>query len=395
MIMKKPYIIIFLLASALFSSFTSFSQWQQAAGTAGLNIQSLITNGMYNFAGGSTGAYLSTDNGANYILSNNGNDAVGPTRGFAKNNNYVYTCTSQGVFRSSDYGATWMSTSSGISNLLNHGILNVGTKLFLVGVGGVYKSEDNGDNWTAAGLTGTDVRSIAAMQDTLYIGTLNSGIYKSTDWGGDWMSINNGLGSSSGFRAMECKGDIVFAAGPIGTGVYRSTDFGANWALLSGGLASSSYRGFASNEQLIVAGSFGRGVFYSTNNGDSWTQINSGLTDTTIFDLALNDNYLIAATNTQGVFRFPLMALFSGAEQLNSNKPIILYPNPTNNQLNFQLSTKQETACYVIYNYFGQEVGNGSLNTGANSIDTTPLKAGVYYLKIGDKISQKHKFIIQ
>ena len=350
---------------------------------------------MYNFAGGSTGAYLSTDNGANYILSNNGNDAVGPTRGFAKNNNYVYTCTSQGVFRSSDNGASWMSTSSGISNLLNHGIINVGTKLFLVGVGGVYKSEDNGDNWSAAGLTGTDVRSITAMQDTLYVGTLNSGIYKSTDWGANWVSINNGLGSSSGFRAMECKGDIVFAAGPIGTGVYRSTDFGANWALLSGGLASSSYRGFASNEQLIVAGSFGRGVFYSTNNGDSWTQINSGLTDTTIFDLALNDNYLIAATNTQGVFRFPLMALFSGTEQLNSNEPIVLYPNPTNNQLNFQLSTKQETACYVIFNYFGQEVGNGSLNNGANSIDTSPLKAGVYYLKIGDKISQKYKFIIQ
>jgi hypothetical protein len=209
------------------------------------------------------------------------------------------------------------------------------------------------------------------------------------------VSINNGLGSSSGFRAMGCKGNTLFAAGPIGTGVYRSTDFGANWALLSGGLPTSSYRGFASNDQLIVAGSFGRGVFYSTNNGDSWTQINSGLTDTTIFDLALNDNYLIAATNTQGVFRFPLMALFSGTEQLNSNEPIILYPNPTKNQLNFQLSTKQETACYVIYNYFGQEVGNGSLNNGANSIDTSPLKAGVYYLKIGDEISQKHKFIIQ
>ena len=393
--MKKTTINIFLLASALFSSFNSFSQWQQAAGTAGLNIQSLITNGMYNFAGGSTGAYLSTDNGANYILSNNGNDAVGPTRGFAKNNNYVYTCTSQGVFRSSDNGATWISSSSGISNLLNHGILNVGTKLFLVGVGGVYKSEDNGDNWSAAGLSGTDVRSIAAMQDTLYIGTLNSGIYKSTDWGANWVSINNGLGSSSGFRAMECKGNTLFAAGPIGTGVYRSIDFGANWTLLSGGLPTSSYRGFASNDQLIVAGSFGRGVFYSTNNGDSWTQINSGLTDTTIFDLALNDNYLIAATNTQGVFRFPLMALFSGTEQLNSNEPIVLYPNPTKNQLNFQLSTKQETACYVIFNYFGQEVGNGSLNNGANSIDTSPLKAGVYYLKIGDEISQKHKFIIQ
>jgi len=395
MVMKNTNINIFLLASLLFSPFACISQWQQTTGTAGLNTQSLLTNGIYNFAGGATGAYLSIDNGANYVLSNNGNDAVGPTRGFAKNSTYVYTCTSQGVYRSSDNGANWMSTSSGISNLLTSGIINVGTKLFVVGVGGIYKSEDNGSNWTAAGLAGTDVRSITAMQDTLYIGTFNSGIYKSTDWGANWISINNGLGSSSAFRAMECKGNTLFAAGPIGTGVYRSTDFGANWALLSGGLPPSSYRGFASNAQLIVAGSFGRGVFYSANNGDSWTQINSGLTDTTIFDLEFNDNYLIAATNTQGVFRFPLAALFSGTEQLVSSEPIVLYPNPTKNQLNFNLHSLQEAVRYVIYNYAGQEAGKGWLHDGDNSIDTTPLKEGVYYLEIDEKMGHKHKFIIQ
>ena len=81
--MKKTCINFFIWASILFSPIASFSQWQQADGTDGLNIQSLITNGMYNFAGGSTGAYLSTDNGANYVLSNNGNDAVGPTRGLS------------------------------------------------------------------------------------------------------------------------------------------------------------------------------------------------------------------------------------------------------------------------------------------------------------------------
>ncbi len=202
MVMKNTHINIFLLASLLFSPFACISQWQQTTGTAGLNTQSLLTNGIYNFAGGATGAYLSIDNGANYVLSNNGNDAVGPTRGFAKNSTYVYTCTSQGVYRSSDNGANWMSTSSGISNLLTSGIINVGTKLFVVGVGGIYKSEDNGSNWTAAGLAGTDVRSITAMQDTLYIGTFNSGIYKSTDWGANWISINKGLGSSSAFRSM-------------------------------------------------------------------------------------------------------------------------------------------------------------------------------------------------
>ena len=41
-----------------------FAQWQACNGTAGLNMQSLLTNGNYNFAGGATGAYLSSDSAA-------------------------------------------------------------------------------------------------------------------------------------------------------------------------------------------------------------------------------------------------------------------------------------------------------------------------------------------
>lgn len=284
----------------------TIGQWQQSVGTAGLNMQSLLTYGNYNFAGGQTGAYLSTDTAANYASANSGNDAVGPTRGFTKDNTFIYTCTSQGVYRSSNNGATWVSKSSGLSDLRGSGVLNVGTKLFYVGPTGVFVSTNQGDSWNAAGLSGTDVRSIAAISNTLFIGTNSAGIYKSVDWGANWVAINNGLNGALNFRAIESKGNTLFAGGPTGTGVFRSLDFGANWTLLSGGLASSSYRGFASNNDLIVAGSFGAGVFYSKDDGNTWTAINTGLTDLTIFDIELNDKYIIAATNTQGVFRYAL-----------------------------------------------------------------------------------------
>ena len=228
-------------------SVSAYGQWQQSAGTVGLNMQSLLTNGIYNFAGGQTGTYLSSDSAANYSLSNTGNDNIGPTRGFTKDNNYIYTCTSQGAFRSADNGATWISKSVGLTNLLGGGILKVGTRLFYVGPTGVFMSTDQGDNWRAAGLSATDVRCITAINDTLFVGTNGAGIYKSIDWGVNWIQINNGLGGSKNFRAIESKGNTLFTGGPIGTGVYRSTDFGDNWTLLGGGLASVSYRGFASN----------------------------------------------------------------------------------------------------------------------------------------------------
>ena len=64
--MKKLQIILLLSLSS-----SAFGQWQQSTGTLGLNMQSLLTNGSYNFSGGQTGAYLSIDSAASYISSNN------------------------------------------------------------------------------------------------------------------------------------------------------------------------------------------------------------------------------------------------------------------------------------------------------------------------------------
>jgi hypothetical protein len=378
-------------------SFSSYGQWQQCAGTTSLNMQALLTNGIFNFAGGQTGSYLSTDSAANYTLSNNGNDAVGPTRGYTKDNNYIYTCTSQGAFRSSDNGTTWVSKSVGLTNLLGGGILKVGTRLFYVGPTGVFLSTDQGDNWSAAGLSTTDVRCIAAINDTLFVGTNGAGIYKSIDWGANWVAVNNGLGASVNFRAIEAKGNTLFAAGPTGTGVYRSTNFGVNWTLLGGGLASSSYRGFASNSQLIVAGSFGAGVFYSTDNGDNWTTINNGLTDLTIFDLELNDNYIIAATNTQGVFRFALsnLSLSTGISDFDVKNVISLFPNPTTNQINLKSDYKLIGTAYIVYDNLGKSVFSGIINNENTLIEMENFPKGIYILSVENSSKQIFKIIKQ
>jgi len=382
----------FLLFS--FFSISAYGQWQQSAGTAGLNMQSLLTNGTYNFAGGRTGAYRSTDSAANYSLSNSGNDNVGPTRGFTKDNNYIFTCTSQGAFRSSDSGATWASVSVGLTNLLGSGILMVGTRLFYVGPTGVFMSTDQGDNWNAAGLSTTDVRCITAINDTLFVGTNGAGIYKSIDWGANWVPINNGLGGSTNFRAIESQGDILFAGGQIGTGVYRSKDFGANWTLLGGGLASGSYRGFASNSQLIIAGSFGAGVFYSTDNGNNWTAINSGLTDLTIFDLELNDNYIIAATNTQGVFRFPLSSLNLSTEiqDIDTKSTISIFPNPAANEINISVNLELLASVYNVYDCSGKTMLTGKIDSEKTILELDHLEEGIYFLIVGEY--HQRKFII-
>ncbi|NBX33049.1 MAG: hypothetical protein EBR07_10055, partial [Planctomycetes bacterium] len=58
-------------------------QWHQSTGTASLNMQSLLARNGFVFAGGATGAYRSSDAAASFAAANSGNDAVGPTRGYA------------------------------------------------------------------------------------------------------------------------------------------------------------------------------------------------------------------------------------------------------------------------------------------------------------------------
>ena len=292
-------------------SIISNAQWQQCVGSENLDVQSVHTFNNFDFFGGASGAYRSSDESATYIFSNSGNDSVGPTRGMTSDDTYIYTCTSQGVFRSTDNGVNWGQKNNGLTQMLCHGIIAADGKLFLSTLSGVFKSLDQGDNWVAAGMTGIDSRSICCMQDSiLFVGTQGQGIYKSIDDGQNWTAVSSGITSTS-FRAMEAKGTTVFAGGQNGTGVYRSLDYGATWSLLSNGIISNSYRGFASNSNLIVAGGTSQGVFYSLDNGDTWTQINQGLLDLNVFDLEITNNYIIAGTHSKGVFRFPLSELTS------------------------------------------------------------------------------------
>ena len=298
----------FVAMLALASSAPAFAQWEQATGTAGLNMQSLLSRNGFAYAGGATGAYRSADGGASFVPSNTGNDAAGPTRCFATDESYVYTSTSQGVFRSADDGATWIARSVGLPQLLTSGILQAEAHLFVVGPSGVFRSDNHGDTWAAAGLAGADVRCIAAIAGTLFVGTNGSGVYRSADWGATWTASGAGM-SATNIRAIQATGSTLFAGGQVGTGVYRSTNLGVSWTLLGGGLPSGSYRGFASDDRLIVAGSFGAGVYCSVDNGDHWRAINAGLADLTIFDLEIHQGHILAATNTRGVFRLPIASL--------------------------------------------------------------------------------------
>ena len=365
--------------SVLACSMCDAQVWEQSEGTAGLNMQCLLTDAGWVFSGGELGTFRSNDEGATFSEANAGNSSIGPTRGFTSDGNFVYQCTSNGVFRSSDNGGTWSQYSEGISQGLSHGMAFTSGRIWLATQSGVYVSEDQAETWSAAGLENINVRCLTVIGESVFAGTIDEGLFRTTDYGETWSPINYGLTSSS-FRAIEAHQGVLFAGGEIGTGVFRSIDEGETWTLLTGELPLGSYRGFASDAGWIAAGSFMSGVYVSSDFGDSWVQVNEGLEDLSIFDLEFTDTHLFAATNTAGTWRFDRAALGSAAalEQLIEQAGIMVHPNPTSGQVTAGVELDET---WRIYDSEGRMVLAGI----GPSVDFSTMPAGLYLLRTTTK----------
>jgi photosystem II stability/assembly factor-like uncharacterized protein len=133
-----------------------------------------------------------------------------------------------GVFKSTDGGATWVHSSNGMPHVLspassNYDVLTLAInpanpQILYAGVinfystttiGRVYKTIDGGANWSesSAGIAGQDVRALFIDKmdptgDTVYAGTGGDGanpggVYVTTNGGATWNSISIGLPADS------------------------------------------------------------------------------------------------------------------------------------------------------------------------------------------------------
>jgi photosystem II stability/assembly factor-like uncharacterized protein len=140
-------------------------------------------------------------------------------------------------------------------------------------------------NWIPVGPNGGDARSFAvepANPQHLYLGTLTSWIYQSTDGGGSWKRLSK-VGKSDDLVVDSLIVDLsdpktLFAGvwqldHPAG-GIYISHDGGVTWSS-SADMDGQSVRALtqsASNPKILVAGTL-TGVYRSEDKGLHWKQI--------------------------------------------------------------------------------------------------------------------------
>ncbi len=111
--------------------------------------------------------------------------------------------------------------------------------------------------------------------NTLYAGTENGLVFKSTDHGESWMPVASNINTSGGIRAVKVDPtDPNTAFFGDNHNVYKTTDGGANWQLVLNvnNLKTNDISINPANPDIILLATE-KGLHQSKNSGATWTQL--------------------------------------------------------------------------------------------------------------------------
>jgi photosystem II stability/assembly factor-like uncharacterized protein len=184
--------------------------------------------------------------------------------------------------------------------------------------------ETDGPNvWTT---TTTSVGRVLALavdpvtQTTMYCGSLDSGVMKSTNGGVNWIGVNSGMTYNhvQSLAVSPSNPSIIYAGtdslGGANSGLYRSTNAGVSWTLCPTNAAQRSFQYIVihpTNPNIVLVGVFNalanstHGIYRTTDGGVTWAPSTTGLgANKNILSLAinpLNGNVVYAGTSLDPV----------------------------------------------------------------------------------------------
>ncbi|TES92249.1 MAG: hypothetical protein E3J87_05775, partial [Candidatus Cloacimonadota bacterium] len=309
----------FLILILFFFPFTLSAGSWTLVGLDGINVQSIDVHPLHPdtiLASDNTNIYRTTNGGSTWqivagipareILFH----PLYPDTVFAIWGNGSY---SDGIWRSVNAGESfdilkylYMATSLAIPNRPpGHMLAGLDSS------GGVWRSTDEGQTWFpySDSLTDRNVLSLFYVDPLdstcLPLAGTSTGIFHFT---GFWTKSNSENLPCVSMSGSEV-GQPAYAAledGSWSDGVYKSTDYGVNWIVSWYWIYITSVLANPLNSQVVFAADSGYGVIMTANGGSNWVEINENLGDYNVNDLAMSrsdTNFLYAATRS-GVYRY-------------------------------------------------------------------------------------------
>ncbi len=217
----------------------------------------------------------------------------------------------RGVLKSSDRGATWTVSNSGMGNAdvrafaISPSFAGDHTVFAASLGGGLFRSNDSGASWTALNnglasqyLWGVAVSPQFASDRTVFAASDDRGVFRSTNSGDTWLQTSSGMTLTSVMAiaiSPDYANDHTVLAACQG-GLFRSNDGGASWVWAAGGLARADLRSvvfspaYATDGTAFVGTEMG-GVYKTTNRAQSWFYPSNSAEPADISGLAVSPNY--------------------------------------------------------------------------------------------------------
>ena len=322
----KIVLAVFLMWPFMDNSASAQDFWQRIS-SGSVGALSFDSDGHIIIGIARGGVYRSTNNGDSFTylgLKNSFIDALA-----INSNGNIFAGTSNGLFRHSEDTWSEVLNVDDITTL----IFNPNGHLFAASVSsvGIFRSTNNGDSWAKVdtGLTidylgfklTPQVEALAINPSGhIFAGCWGvGGVFRSTNNGDNWTNILQ-LNKSTSVFAINPSGHIF--VGTDSSGIFRSTNNGDNWTPVNDGLQITWIRALDINSSgHIFAGGRVGGVYQSTDNGDNWTAVNSGLTNN--IGLIVHDVRVLGIDSSGYIFAGTDAGLFRSVE---STIPIIVDP---------------------------------------------------------------------
>ena len=292
------------------------------------------------------------------------------------NSNFIIGETQVGgLFRTTNGGSSWNQATSGISTgenaawvapIIAHPTVD-GT--FYVARQRVYRSTNNGGAWTAIsgnvnGSSAVREMAISKSNPLIMYATTGANIFLSTDGGVTFVTMTSGLPArtitSVNIHPTDPNMAVLTFSGFGSNKVYKTTNMGTTWFSINGNLPDSPVNDvFIYTEDLANPNTYFAatdiGVFLTQNDGANWVELANGLPNTVIIhlDYSPSNQMMRAGTHGRGVYEafidlvVPVELTSFTAEKMFNKVQLNWSTATENNNLGFEVERKLKNQEWV------------------------------------------------
>ena len=401
--MKKiiPFLLIDLF---IFIPLMMFSQWNKVDSLSSVAKDIQVSGNLLYVCTATDGVFVSIDSGFTFTPINIGLGNLN-TRTLLIKDSIFLVGTNNSVYKSTNYGATWSLSNSGIPLSPNSNVATMafyGDSVFVGTISnGLFLSRDLGNTWIPVnnGLPNQSVGALFVYDSIIFAGMMTGGVYVSTDNGNSWQQRNSGLPTSAWMTSFSIIGQTIFVSSD-GHGIYKTSDFGLSWDYIN----PPNYfiwKTYSLGSTLLTCHD-GTGISRTDDYGNSWVIMNEGLdpfpsADCDVLSINQLGDYVYIGSWSRRIFRRSVTQLSTKVPYLKKDK-ILFYPNPIVSCSSFILNNDMGKFFNIeIFNTSGQLVEKKSkIKNDQLKICKLDFSEGLYFYIITDSENTifKGSFII-